>query len=199
MPRKPNVSLEGTIVDVAYRLWSEQGEKALTMRAVARAAKTTTPTVYQRFRDKTDLKHFLEERAKQKMFDALKNSRAPIELCRAALEFISCHLNEYRLLSSDWGTRFAQKMPMRIFDYFVETLAQQLGGTAEESQELGFQLSALVHGTALLRPVGKENEKIAETLTEACLKACSLILRDAERKKKSQSKRGGKSGSPRLT
>lgn len=199
MPRKPDVALEGTIVDVAYRLWSEHGEGALTMRAVARAAKTTTPTLYQRFRDKTDLKHFLEERAKQKMFDALKNSRGPIELCRAALEFISGHLNEYRLLSSDWGTRFARKMPMRVFDYFVETLTQHLGGTAEENQELGFQLSALVHGTALLRPVGKENEKIADTLTEACLKACSAILRDAERKKKNQSKRGGKRGSQRFT
>jgi AcrR family transcriptional regulator len=199
MPRKPDVALEGTIVDVAYRLWSEHGEKALTMRAVARAAKTTTPTVYQRFRDKTDLKHFLEERARQKMFDALREARSPIEICSKALEFISGHINEYRLLSADWGTRFAQKMPMRIFDYFVETLTRQLGGAIEENQELGFQLSALVHGTALLRPTGKDNEQISELLTESCLKACSVILRDAERKKKSQSKRGGKSGSPRLT
>ena len=76
MPRKPDVALEGKIVDVAYRLWSEHGEAALTMRAVARAAKTTTPTVYQRFRDKTDLRHFLEERARQKMFDALRSALA---------------------------------------------------------------------------------------------------------------------------
>jgi AcrR family transcriptional regulator len=184
MPRKPDVALEGKIVDVAYRLWSEHGEKALTMRAVARAAKTTTPTVYQRFRDKTDLKHFLEERARQKMFDELRSAGTPLEICGKALEFISGHINEYKLLMADWGDRFAQRMPMRSFDYFVEALTKHLGATAEERKELAFQLFALVHGTALLRPMGKEREKIAEALTEACLKACSVLLRDAARRKK---------------
>jgi AcrR family transcriptional regulator len=179
MPRKPDVALEGKIVDVAYRLWSEHGEAALTMRAVARAAKTTTPTVYQRFRDKTDLRHFLEERARQKMFDTLRSAETPIEICANALTFISGHLHQYRLLSSDWGSRFAQRMPMRSFDHFLQVLTKHLGGTAEERRELAFQLFALVHGTALLRPAGAENEKVAEALTEACLKACSVLLRDA--------------------
>ncbi|HWY42289.1 MAG TPA: helix-turn-helix domain-containing protein [Candidatus Sulfotelmatobacter sp.] len=186
MPRKPDVALEGKIVDVAYRLWSEHGEAALTMRAVARAAKTTTPTVYQRFRDKTDLRHFLEERARQKMFDALRSADTPIEICRKALEFISGHINEYRLLSSDWGTRFAQKMPMRSFDYFAEAVAKDLGSTTEDPKELAFQLFALVHGTALLRPIGKEREKTAEALNGACLKACTVLLRDAARRKKNR-------------
>lgn len=187
MPRKPDGALEGKIVDAAYRLWSERGEAALTMRAVARAAKTTTPTVYQRFRDKTDLKHFLEERARQKMFDAIRSAETPIEVCRKALEFISGHLNEYRLLSSDWGTRFSRALPMRSFDYFLEVLAKNLGGTVEDRKEIAFQLFALVHGTALLRPIAKEKEKIAEVLTETCLKACLILLRDASRRKKTAS------------
>jgi AcrR family transcriptional regulator len=176
--------LEGKIVDVAYRLWSEQGEKALTMRAVARAAKTTTPTVYQRFRDKTDLKHFLEERARQKMFVALQSSRTTLDACRNALEFISLHGNEYRLLTADWGTRYARRVPMRSYEYLKQVLAKELGGDTAQHDELTFQLFALVHGTALLRPTDKENEKIAEALTEACLKACSVLLRDAARRKK---------------
>ena len=43
MPRKADARLEGRILDAAYRIWSERGENALTMRAVARAARTTTP------------------------------------------------------------------------------------------------------------------------------------------------------------
>ena len=39
MPRKPDVALEGRIVDAAYRIWSQQGEGSVTMRAVARAAR----------------------------------------------------------------------------------------------------------------------------------------------------------------
>ncbi|HWZ96351.1 MAG TPA: TetR family transcriptional regulator [Candidatus Dormibacteraeota bacterium] len=179
MPRKQDAALEGKIVDVAYRLWSEHGEAALTMRAVARAAKTTTPTVYQRFRDKNDLRNFLIERARQKLFDALRSASTPIEICRKALEFISGHINEYLLLSADWKIRFVQKMPMRSFDYFVETLVKDLGGTVEDRKELAFQLFALIHGTALLQPTGKENEKIADELSESCLEACSALIRNA--------------------
>ena len=179
MPRKPDVAVEGRIVDAAYRLWSQEGEAALTMRAVARAADTTTPTLYQRFRNKRDLKHFLEERARQKLYDALQSAQTATEVCRNALDFISAHMNEYRLLSTDWGTRYAENVPMRSYDYLKTVLARELGGRPEDHDELGFQLFALVHGTALLRPMEHENEAAAERLRESCLKACSTLLRNA--------------------
>lgn len=195
MPRKPDAALEGKIVDVAYRLWSQHGEEALTMREVARAARTTTPTVYQRFRDKSDLKHFLEERARQKLFNALQSAQSTLEICRNALEFISTHGHEYRLLTADWGERYVYRTPMRSFDHLRKALAKELGGKAEGLEELAFQLFAVVHGTALLRPAGKENEPIAKSLTESCLKACSILLQEAERRKSGARKknRTGKS------
>jgi AcrR family transcriptional regulator len=63
MSRKPDADLESRILDAAYKLWSKRGEKALTMRGVAKAAGTTTPTMYQRFRDKSDLMMLLHSRA----------------------------------------------------------------------------------------------------------------------------------------
>jgi AcrR family transcriptional regulator len=182
MPRKPDGALEGRIVDVAYRLWSEQGEDALTMRAVARAAKTTTPTLYQRFRDKKDLKHFLEERARQSLFDTLQPAASALEICSRALEFISKHGREYRLLATDWPQRLVQRMPMRSFDHLKKMLAHELGGEAAEHHELAFQLFSQVHGTALLRPEGKEHQQIAAFLTASCLKACATLVRDAAKK-----------------
>jgi len=179
MPRRPDAALEGKIVDVAYRLWSQRGEEALTMRAVARAARTTTPTVYHRFSDKKDLKHFLEERARQKMYDALQSARTALDVCRNALEFISTHGHEYRLLTADWGVRYAHRTPMRSYDYLKQALAKELGREGERLDELAFQLFALVHGTALLRPEGEEHEPIANALSEACLKACSALLQAA--------------------
>jgi len=73
MPRQPDQEVEGHILDAAYRLWRSRGEKGLTMRAVAREAKTTTPTVYQRFRDKRDILEALRQRAQHKLFLAVKN------------------------------------------------------------------------------------------------------------------------------
>jgi len=190
MPRKPDGALEGKIVDVAYRLWSDHGEKALTMRAVARAARTTTPTLYQRFRDKKDLRHFLEERARQKVFDALQSARTALEICRKTLEFTSTHGHEYRLLASDWGQRFAQRLPTRAFDYLKKVLAKELGGEPAQHDELAFQLLCQVHGTALVRPEGSEHQGTAEFMTECCLKACSILLQEAKSnsKKKSEAK-----------
>ena len=55
MPRHPDLEVEGHVLDAAYRLWRSKGERGLTMRAVAREAETTTPTVYQRFKDKREI------------------------------------------------------------------------------------------------------------------------------------------------
>lgn len=180
MPRRPDVGVEGRIVDAAYRIWSQAGEPGLTMRAVARAAGTTTPTLYQRFRDKRDLKHFLEERARQKLYEALQPAKTGTDACRNALDFISSHMNEYRLLTTDWGIRYAENVPMRSYDYLKQVLAKELGGRAADHEELAFQLFALVHGTALLRPM--ENETTAQALRDACLKACATLLKAAEKK-----------------
>ncbi len=183
MPRKPDAALESRIVDAAYRLWSQEGEDALTMRALARAAKTTTPTVYQRFRDKKDLKHFLEARARQKMFEALETADRALEVCRNALQFIADHENEYRLITTDWGERYARRVPMRSFEYLMGVLAKELGGEPAAHEELALQLLTLVHGTALLRPTRKEEREIAVAMCEACLRACAALLLQAKRQK----------------
>jgi len=188
MPRKPDVALEGRIVDAAYRIWSQQGEGSLTMRAVARAARTTTPTLYQRFRNKQDLKHFLEERARQKLFDAVHDARLAIDICRYTLKFTSEHRHEYRLLTTDWGSRYAQGLPMRSFEHLKRLLANELGGSPSDQRGLAFQLFAVVHGTAVLRPSDAEQGSTAEALEEACLRACEALLRDAERNYRNSSK-----------
>src|ERR1700676_2898189 len=111
MPRKADKQLEGRIVDAGYQLWSRGGERALTMRAVALAAKTTTPTLYERFRDKHDLIAFLRVRARERMFNALQPARSTAEACRLGLEFALTNANEYLLLTSDWGGGLPRKEP----------------------------------------------------------------------------------------
>jgi AcrR family transcriptional regulator len=185
MPRKADAGLEGRIVDVAYRLWSEKGERALTMRAVAKAAGTTTPTLYERFRDKHDLLEFLRERARRRLFAAIQPSESAGEACRRALTFISQHGHEYRLLTSEWAARFATQQPMPSYQFLQERLAGQLGGRPEDHGRLTMGLVAVVHGTAMLRPESEEHRGIAEEFQKACLDACdALIAAAAERARK---------------
>jgi len=183
MPRKADAALEGRIVDVAYRLWSERGESALTMRAVAKAARTTTPTLYERFRDKRDLIDFLRERARRRLFAAIQPAQSAGEACRRALNFISRHGHEYRLLTSEWGRRFAEAKPMPSYQFLRERLAAEFGGSPDEHSRLTLELIAMIHGTALLRPLTEEHRHIAAEFQAACLDACDVLIASAGRRK----------------
>lgn len=176
MPRKADQQLEGRIVDAAYQLWSKGGEHALTMRAVALAAKTTTPTLYERFRDKHDLIVFLRMRARERMFSALQPARSTAEACRLGLEFALTNGNEYLLLTSDWAERFARREPMPSYEYVQKKLAADLGGAARDYAQLALALVAQVHGTAtLLLGEGVEGQT-AKEFKDSCLEACGVLI-----------------------
>lgn len=179
MPRKADAGLEGRILDVAYRLWSDKGEKALTMRAVAKAAGTTTPTLYERFRDKQDLVEFLRTRARRRLFESIRQAESAADACRRALEFISEHGHEYKLLTSEWGVQFARKQQMPAYEFIQGRLAEQLGGEPKEHARLALELVTLVHGTAMLRPESDEHKRIDAEFQGACLEACDALIAEA--------------------
>src|SRR5260370_22277190 len=123
MPRKADAHLEGRILDAAYHIWSSRGEHALTMRAVAGASGTTTPTLYERFSNKEDLLSLLRRRARANLFSAIKSSRSPAQASRRVLGFFLSHPNDYRLLPDDWVTAFARKEEMPSFEFLKRSLA----------------------------------------------------------------------------
>lgn len=176
MPRKADKQLDGRIVDAGYQLWSKGGERALTMRAVALAAKTTTPTLYERFRDKHDLIVFLRVRARERMFNALRSAKSAIEACRMGLEFALVNGNEYLLLTSDWAERLARKERMPSYEFVMEKLAGDLEGEPSNYAKLAMALVAQVHGTALLLLGQGVEEGIAKEFREACLEACKTLI-----------------------
>lgn len=176
MPRKADKQLEGRIVDAGYRLWSEGGERALTMRAVALAANTTTPTLYERFRDKHALIAFLRVRARERMFEALQPAQSTVEACRLGLEFALINGNEYLLLTSDWAERLARKEQMPSYEYVMEKLASDLGGEPSSYARLALALIAQVHGAAILLLGAEVEKETAGELKDACLEACKALI-----------------------
>jgi AcrR family transcriptional regulator len=176
MPRKADERLEGRIVDAAYQLWSKGGERSLTMRAVALAAKTTTPTLYERFRDKHGLLTFMRERARNRIFLALKPAKTTFEVCQLGLQFMLEHGNEYLLLTSDWAERLARKAPTPSYELVKTRLASDLGGDPADYSQLALALVALLHGTAIMLLGGDADEKIAREFKAACMNACQRLI-----------------------
>lgn len=183
MPRKADKGLESRIVDAAYQLWSRGGESALTMRAVAREAKTTTPTMYERFRDKHDLIEFLRERSRNRIFAALQPAKAALDVCRLGLEFALSNGNEYLLFSADWGERLGRDVHMPSFELLKEKLAQDIGGTADEHTRLALALLFELHGTGMVLQGKGVRADVSERLRELCLEACETLIEDAKRRR----------------
>jgi AcrR family transcriptional regulator len=176
MPRKADEGLEARIVDAAYQLWSKGGEHAVTMRAVARAAKTTTPTLYERFKDKRDLLVFLRERARQRMFQAVKGSGTATEVCEVGLQFMLANGNEFRLLVSDWAIRLAKKENLPSFELLKRKLAQDLGGSPEDHLGVALALVALINGAAFMVASDGLNKELLSELEAACREGVRRLI-----------------------
>ncbi|HKW56839.1 MAG TPA: helix-turn-helix domain-containing protein [Candidatus Acidoferrum sp.] len=184
MPRKADSALEGRIVDAAYKLWSQGGEAALTMRGVARAAHTTTPTMYERFRDKHALIEFLRERSRTRIFAALQTAKTPLEMCRRGLEFTFKNGNEYLLFSADFGERLGRNVSMPSLELLKAKLAQEIGGKPNDYAELTLALMFQLHGTAMVILGKRVQPKVARRLQELCLAACATLIGRAKRNRR---------------
>jgi len=159
MPRQPDPGVEERILNAAQKLWQKGGEKALTMRAVAKAAGTNTPTIYRRFKNRRDIVFALVQRVRQDVVRALQPSRSPEETCVRYIEFASSHRHEYKLLYARTH-ELLQSLRSRgrptvldstiIVELIRKQLAERLGGSAPECTRLSLALWALAHGTATL-------------------------------------------------
>lgn len=183
MPRKPDAELERRILDAAYKLWSKGGEKALTMRALARAAGTTTPTMYQRFRDKSKLMMLLHSHALEKLVSVLRPACSPAATCGRFLEFATMHPHEYRLLTADWAVRLSSREPRPTFELIKKRLAVQLGGAPEEHARLALALGALIHGTATMLLAEGVHKKVYWQLRSTCNESCETLIQCAATKR----------------
>jgi AcrR family transcriptional regulator len=179
MPRKADARLEGRILDAAYRMWSKCGEHALTMRAVASASGTTTPTLYERFSNKDDLLSLLRRRARLNLFSAIKSSRSSAQACRRVLDFFATHPNDFRLISEDWALAFARKEHMPSFEFLKRLLAAELGGKPDHHTAVALSLVALLHGTSTLLHSVDVHKKISRDFRRACISACEALIQAA--------------------
>ena len=150
MPRHPDPDLEQRILTAASRLWARGGEKALTMRAVAKAAGTTTPTVYERYRDRDDILRSLRMQTRRDLFAALSRTRTLREAFQAQLDFALEHSHAYEVLFDGVGKPPSLHEPWPSFNLMRERVAERLGGTPRQHTRLMLAVWSLMHGTAML-------------------------------------------------
>lgn len=156
MPPHADLQLEEKILKAAQRLWRTRGESGLTLRAVAKEAGTTTPTVYKRFRNKQALRAALADRVRSQLNEYLFASKSLEEVCRHYLTFAETHPHEYRLLLYAWSDIFRPDLPRPGRAWLMTKFAERFGGKPADYSRPVYALMLLSHGAATLLSLPSE-------------------------------------------
>ena len=183
MPRRPDPDVEQRILTAASRLWARGGEKSLTMRAVAKAAGTTTPTVYERFRDRDDILRGLRMKTRRELFAALSQTGSLHEAIERQLHFAVENSHAYEVLFDGVGRHPSLHEPWPSFNLMRERLAREIGGTPREHNRLILAIWSLMHGTAMLIIRGGFEGSLRTQAMLACLDTVDTIVHAARRGK----------------
>ena len=183
MPRHPDPELEQRILTAASRLWARGGEKALTMRAVASAAETTTPTIYERYRDRADILRALRLQARRELFAALSATQTLGEAFEGYLNFALAYPNGYQVLFDGVGRPPSLREPWPSFNLMRQRLTDRLGGTPRQNNRVMMAIWCLMHGTAMLIIRGGFEGALRTQAVHACLDAVDAIIGAAARPK----------------
>jgi AcrR family transcriptional regulator len=183
VPRQPDPDLEQQILDAASRLWARGGEKSLTMRAVAKAAGTTTPTVYERFRDRDDILRALRMKTRRELFAALSRTRTLAQACQRYLEFALDNREAYFVLFDGVAQPPSLHEPWPSFNFLRQRLAERLGGTPQGHTRLMLAVWALIHGMAMLINRGNAEGSLRTQMFHACVDGVEAVVDCARRSK----------------
>jgi len=182
LPRHPDPELEQRILDVACRLWARGGPKALTMRAVARAAGTTTPTVYERYRDREDLLRGVRLQTRRDLFATMSRTHTLSQACEGYLQFALEHPHAYEVLFDCFAQPPSLYEPWPSFNLLRQRVAKRLGGPPRQHTRLMLSLWSLMHGTAMLMIRGGVEGSLRTQMFHACLDALEDLVRRKGRK-----------------
>ncbi len=179
MPPKFNPDTERKILKAAARLWRKHGEAGLTLRAVAKEAGTTTPTVYKRFRDKQALRVALAKQFHDQVLEEVLGAETLEESYQRYINFAMQHPNEYRLLWDSWTEVFRPERPKPFMSWVMAQLAKRHGGNPQDYSLTFYALTLLTHGAAMLLSVPGD-EAATQEVSNNYPKIINLILQNAK-------------------
>lgn len=183
MPRQADPQLEQRILDAACRLWSRGGESALTMRGVAKAAGTTTPTLYERYHDRDDILRAVRIQTRVELFAALRRTQSITQACERYLEFALDHPRAYEMLFDGFAQPPSLHEPWPSFNLMRMRLAERLGGTPRKHTRVMLAVWSLMHGTAMLMIRGGASGPLRTQMIHSCRDAVEAVIAEAARTK----------------
>jgi len=150
MPRKADPKLEKNILIAATRLLDRRGLDAVTMREVAKAAGTTTPTLYERFKDRDALLVGILDRVADEMLVRVEPINSVEGMAEECLRYCLEIPNRIDLMHRVWPHTIPTDRQRPVFDLAVKRLQSQHGHSYKKADEIASAILAVLLGTAIL-------------------------------------------------
>lgn len=180
MPRTADRHLHDRILKAAQALWRERGHKGVTLRGVARAAGTTTTTVYKRFRNREALLAALAHQARQRLIAELISAPTMQEVYRRHLRFAEKNPREYQLLFGEmWTEIYGPDRERPVERWILDQLAGRFGGAPQEYVYANVVLFLVTHGAASLITYAP-NHRASATVRESSIAVCDILVNHVE-------------------
>lgn len=176
MPRMPDPSLELRILRTVVCLMDEQGREAVTMRAVAAAAGTTTPTIYERFRDREELLDAVTELWQEEVVAELRKAASVEEMARRFIRLSCKYPRRFDLTVDTFGSRLASGAPQPGLELLRQRLAEETAARGAERESLALAIASLVFGATRGMIAAGPNHRRAGDMKKACFSALKLLL-----------------------
>jgi AcrR family transcriptional regulator len=177
MARPPDPALPGRILEAAEGLWQSGGDEAVTIRGVATAAGTTTPTVYSYFADRAALLVGLRNRANDRFVAFMMQSASFRNCCERYLGFGETHGRDYELLfGKGWFDRAPPERRTMEIGLFADMLVES-GVSPERATDGAYAILMMLHGAVMHRISNERPSELSRRVQDACLEACVMLLR----------------------
>lgn len=150
MPRKADPKLEQAIVDGALKLLDKQGVDAITMREVAKAAGTTTPTLYERFKDRDALLDAVTDFHRDSLVATLSIEDDLEQAGAKFLAYCRKNPNAVDLLLKRIATNLKTKKRGPVNELVRMNLMKINGLSAKDAEDMTLATSSMIFGTAML-------------------------------------------------
>jgi AcrR family transcriptional regulator len=149
MPRKADPQLEQAIVTAALRLLDKRGLEAVTIRDVAKVAGTTTPTLYERFKDRDALLIAVLDRIATEMREQMEKTRTVEAIGEVFLDYCARFPNRFEFLHRVWPPTLPTNRRRPTYELAVSRLQSQYGHSLKASQDIASSMMAILLGTSI--------------------------------------------------
>jgi len=175
MPRKADPNLENVIVNSAVRILDKHGLEAITMRDVAKAAATTTPTLYERFSDRDALVLGVLDTVAYDLYDLMKAERTIEDLSEVFLEYCVRHPKRMDLIHQVWPHTLKTNRRRPTYDLVLERLRKDHKVSPRKAEDIASALMSVLLGAAVLIIGSGAGSEFGRNTRRTALKAVKAI------------------------